>query len=171
MCSCILYAASEHEILTSNMKHHYNLIHFSINPIIGGDLDIYYLSAKILNSIEFPKEIIFGMHNSGVFGFFSKYRVVNMDGLINGKTRLEYNRKYPYDFIYYMDESQTIGAYFDLIPENNLPVYNKIFFDRGFSVNRLSQEKFLKYGNFSLPTNQVNPMLYLAPNYKKIKID
>ena len=51
-------------------------------------------------------------------------------------------RKYPYDFIYYMDESQTIGAYFDLIPENNLPVYNKIFFDRGFSVNRLSQENF-----------------------------
>lgn len=96
------------------------------------DLLLFYYAAEQVRKMGIPDGILFGMHNAGVFGYFSGARVVNFDGLINGKERLEYLRRFSYDFFPYLDEVQPVDAYLDFIPEANRTAYDRPFGDRGF---------------------------------------
>lgn len=54
--------------------------------------DEMYLAAKWLNS-NIPTETIIGAWNAGVLGYYSKHRVVNLDGLVNDFEILPYLRE------------------------------------------------------------------------------
>ncbi len=118
----------------------------SVETFPTSEVDLFYLAA-----IEFQRQpelspLIFGMHNSGIFGYFSGLSVVNFDGLINGQKRLDYIRRYGYDFAQYMDEAQPIDAYVDFISHGAKPSYDAIFLKRGFVEVPLHESLERKYG-------------------------
>jgi hypothetical protein len=162
----LFHIRNEFLILRANMNHHFVRVHNIEKPFIGSDLDMYYLSSSLINDAKLPPKTIIGMHNSGVFGFFSDYRVVNMDGLINGKIRLSFNRKHPYDWLEYMDTAQPIDIYFDLIPPANVIAYSSPLAARGFSIHELTESNFEKFGFFSKPKDEFNLMLYSKPGFE-----
>jgi len=165
----IYYVYDQYNLLAPNMNHHFARVHNASNPIVAGDLDMYFLAAKILNDGQLPKDTIIGMHNSGVFGFFSNYHVVNLDGLINGKKRLIFNRQYPYDWIRYVDEAQAIDAYLDFIPPDSIQPISKGMGERGFTAYQLTEKQFNKYGNLSMPSTDAFLIFYYkGPQFNRL---
>lgn len=131
---CLISAAHHASQFYNNMRHHANLVKHHRLPHVGNELDMFFLSALLVNKLELPKAMVLGMHNSGVFGFFSNHRVVNMDGLINGTVRLGYIKKYGYDWLPYIDEQQHIDGYLDLVATVSLKSLADTLQARGFTL-------------------------------------
>lgn len=68
-------------------------------------------SSLSLNEFKFPSSVIVGMSDAGIFGFYSRYRVVNLDGLVNGSERLRMTKQYVYNVFPYLDVHPEIEVY------------------------------------------------------------
>lgn len=139
-------------VFANNMLHHAHLTKENNN--VGNDLEAMFLSSRFINEQSWPAGTLLGAHNAGVVGYFSRYRVVNMDGLINGMTRLRYIKKDGYDFFPYMDEAVNLDVYIDQI-ESEAVQGN--FVSRGFSSQPLAPFLELRFGPF---TYGAKPTLY-----------
>lgn len=98
----------------------------------ANDLELIYWAALSANALDLPDDFRFGMNNSGVFGYFVNNPVTNFDGLINGRKRLRYIRKYGYNFAPYLDSEPDIDAYLDFIHKGATEAYDRIFLTRDF---------------------------------------
>jgi hypothetical protein len=145
----------QYKSYSSNINHHLNLLIKNQDPKVGNDLDMYYLAAKEVNSLGIPNEKIIGIHNAGVFGFFSNYRVVNMDGLINGKSRLNSIKRNGYDFFPYIDEDCPVDIYIDILsPGAYTSVYNPQFLRRSYKEYPIDANLRRRYGSFMINADQ-----------------
>ena len=68
-------------------------------------------SSLSLNEFKFPSSVIVGMSDAGIFGFYSRYRVVNLDGLVNGSERLRMTKQYVRNVFPYLDVHPEIEVY------------------------------------------------------------
>jgi hypothetical protein len=149
-----LFFVNQAKIFKNDMQHHGNLVATNSQPQVGSELDMFYLAAKITNEMNLPNSTILGMHDSGIFGFFSNYRVVNMDGLINGSHRLQYIKKYAYNWIPYVDECQAIDGYINLISTSGLGQLEATLAVRGFISYPLQEDIEIMYGTTLIPREQ-----------------
>lgn len=116
------------------------------------ELQFFRLTASELNEMQFRPDTVFASLNSGVLGYFMEYRVVNLDGLANGKTRLDYLRRYGRDFFHYIDEAQPVDGYIDIVPDPVKKAYDRSFItDRGFDYVPVKERINAKFGH--CPTN------------------
>lgn len=136
----------QYTINSGNFYHHYFLVKNDFAPRVGNELDTFYLSSQLLNKVNLPGDFIIGMHNCGVFGYFSRYRVINMDGLINGSVRLGFIKKYNQDWLPYIDNAQYIDSYVDTIPVSSLLLLTQKMASRGFSLHALQTDLDRTYG-------------------------
>jgi hypothetical protein len=145
----------QYRFYVANINHHLNLLIKDGDPKVGNDLDMYYLASKEINKMGIPKDTIIGIHNAGVFGFFSNYRVVNMDGLINGKSRLNSIKRNGYDFFPYIDEDRPLDLYIDILsPGAYSAVYRPEFLKRGYQEYPIDINMRKKYGSFMINEDQ-----------------
>lgn len=119
---------------------------FSPKSPPNSEVDLFYLAAQDLKKVPALKRFVFGMHNAGIFAYFSSLSVVNLDGLINGRDRLEYIRRFGYGFAEYLDEKQPIDAYLDFIHTEAKSSYDAIFLTRAFSEFPLQERLDRRYG-------------------------
>ena len=149
----------------SNINHHLNLLIKNGDPKVGNDLDMYFLATKEINKMGIPKDSIIGIHNAGVFGFFSNYRVVNMDGLINGKSRLNSIKRNGYDFFPYIDEDRPLDLYIDILsPGAYASVYSPEFLKRGYKEYPIDVDMRKIYGSFMINADQGALRLFMKPD-------
>lgn len=126
---------------------------FKPHDVMNNELEVYYAMAGILNKMHIDRETIFAAHNSGVMGYFLKYRMVNVDGLINGTKRLDYIRKYGWEFMHYLDEGQHIDAYAESLAVGAKPDLDQAFVkERGFEEIPISQMIEEQYGKSEFTT-------------------
>lgn len=155
----------QYRFYVANINHHLNLLVNDRDPKVGNDLDMYYLASKEINKMAIPKDAIIGIHNAGVFGYFSNYRVVNMDGLINGKSRLNSIRHNGYDFFPYIDQDRPLDLYIDILsPGAYASVYNPEFLKRGYQEYPIDADLRKKYGSFMINVDQGALRLFLKPD-------
>lgn len=110
------------------------------NPQPQQELDLFYLAAVKLKALGVPASVVIGMHNSGAFGYYSDLTVVNLDGLINGRKRIEYIRRDGVNFWPYIEEAQPIDAYLDFVQAGVAAKYDAEFAQRGFERLEIMKE-------------------------------
>ncbi|HVP11437.1 MAG TPA: hypothetical protein VMV94_09660 [Phycisphaerae bacterium] len=108
-----------------------------------------------------PHDTVLASQNSGVMGYFMDLRMVNLDGLVNGRTLYEYLSRYGADIRQYLAEAQPISGYIDCIPPGGVPSYDAYFIgERRFVLVPLAARIDALYGKSE--TNSIR--LYLSPS-------
>lgn len=141
------------------LGHQRNMLRLAPEP--GQELDLYYAAAAVIRDLGVPEDAVLSAHNAGVLAFFLDQRVVNIDGLVNSRRRLEFIRRHGWDFLPYLDEAQPVDGYVDTIPHPAWPDFQKSFVrERGFVSVPLREMVDKRFG--AAPTNGL--LLFLKPN-------
>ncbi len=134
----------------TQLRHQRAMLRIAPEP--ANEMDLYYFAAQIVQESHLPPKTVLASHNAGILGFFIDQPVVNFDGLVNDRHRLEHIRRYGLDFRPYVDELKP-DIYLDVISEGGIEFYEHAFVnDRGYQLCRLGELVEKRFGKCPVGT-------------------